>query len=196
MESMSSISTKTGDTGQTGLAGGARVSKASLRVESYGTVDELNSALGFARSICDDEEIALQTKAIQQELFKLGATLATPITSRKGEPPVTAESVEALTGKVHKFEALEGILTDWSVPGEHPAGASYDVARTICRRAERCVVRLMESGEAVEPNVLAYLNRLSDLLWLFSRKLELTAGASSSLRKMNDKSGSRWSKAW
>jgi cob(I)alamin adenosyltransferase len=193
---MSSISTKTGDTGQTGLAGGSRVSKASLRVESYGTVDELNSALGFARSLCDDEEIAGQTKAIQQELFKLGATLATPMASRKGESPVTAGIVDALTDSVHKFEALEGILTDWTVPGENPAGAAYDVARTICRRAERCVVGLMESGEAVEPNVLAYLNRLSDLLWLFSRKLELNAGASSSLRTLNAKGGSRWSKAW
>lgn len=193
---MSSISTKTGDTGQTGLAGGARVSKASLRVESYGTVDELNSALGFARSICDDQEIALQTKAIQQELFKLGATLATPLENRKGESPVAPEMVEALTDKVHQLETVEGILSDWSVSGEDPAGAAYDVARTICRRAERSIVRLIESGEAVEPNVLAYINRLSDLLWLFGRKLEAGAGASSSLRQMNDKSGSRWSKAW
>jgi len=193
---MNSISTKTGDSGQTGLAGGTRVSKASLRVESYGTVDELNSALGFARSICKDAEIAAQSKTIQQELFKLGATLATPLASRKGESPVTSEMVEALTTLVHKFEALDGILTDWTVPGEDPAGAAYDVARAICRRAERCVVRLVESGEEVEPNVLAYLNRLSDLLWLFSRKLELSAGPGSSLRKLNDKSGSRWSKAW
>jgi cob(I)alamin adenosyltransferase len=193
---MNSISTKTGDNGQTGLAGGTRISKASLRVESYGTVDELNSALGFARSICDDGEIAGQTKSIQQELFKLGATLATPAASRKGDSPVSAEMVEALTGSVHKLEALDGILTDWTVPGEDPAGAAYDVARAICRRAERCVVRLMESGEAVETNVLPYLNRLSDLLWLFSRKLELSAGASSSLRKMNAKEGSRWSRAW
>ena len=193
---MNSISTKTGDNGQTGLVGGTRVSKASLRVESYGTVDELNSAMGFARSICDDAEIAQQTKAIQQELFKVGATLATPQASRKGEPAVTAEMVEILTNTVHKFEALKGILTDWSVSGEDRAGAAFDVARTICRRAERCVVRLMESEEAVEPDVLAYLNRLSDLLWLFSRKLELKAGANSSLREMNKKSGARWSKAW
>jgi cob(I)alamin adenosyltransferase len=193
---MSSISTKTGDSGQTGLAGGTRVSKSSPRVESYGTVDELNSAMGFARSICDDEEIGKQTKLIQQELFKLGAALATPPANRKGESPVTAEMVEKLTEQVHQLEKREGILSDWSVPGEDPAGAAYDVARTICRRAERCVVRLIELGEVVEPSVLAYLNRLSDLLWLFGRKLELGAGASSSLRNMNAKSGSRWSKAW
>jgi cob(I)alamin adenosyltransferase len=193
---MNSISTKTGDGGQTGLAGGARVSKASLRVESYGTVDELNSAMGFARSICADPAIGAQTKLIQQELFKLGASLATPPASRKGESPVSAQMVDALTTQVRQLEKQEGLLSDWSVPGEDPAGAAYDIARAICRRAERCVVRLMESGEAIEPDVLAYLNRLSDLLWLFGRKLELSAGESSSLRKLNEKSGSRWSKAW
>src|ERR1039457_7573340 len=112
---MSSISTKTGDDGQTSLAGGTRVSKSSLRVESYGTVDELNSALGFARSISDDEEIARQTKLIQQELFKLGATLATPIANRKGESPATPEMVEALNDKVHQLETMEGIVSDWAV---------------------------------------------------------------------------------
>jgi cob(I)alamin adenosyltransferase len=193
---MSSISTKQGDKGQTSLIGGARVSKASQRVECYGTVDELNSAMGFARSICEDEDIAQQTKLIQQELFKLGAALATPPASRKGESPVTAKMVEALTEQVHKLETAEGILSDWSVPGEHPAGAAFDLARTICRRAERNVVRLIEAGEVVEPDVLAYINRLSDLLWLFGRKLELAAGASSSLRKATAKHGPRWSKAW
>jgi len=86
-------------------------------------------------------------------------------------------------------------LSDWSLPGETAAGAAYDLARTVCRRAERCVVRLIESGEAVEPNILAYLNRLSDLLWLFARKVELGA-AGTSLRETNGKSGPRWSRAW
>jgi cob(I)alamin adenosyltransferase len=191
-----SISTKLGDAGQTGLAGGTRVSKASLRVEAYGTVDELNSAMGFARSICEDENIGQQTKSIQSDLFQIGAALATPPASRKGRSPVTADMVDDLTRQVHQLEATEGILADWTVPGEHPAGAAYDLARAICRRAERCVVRLIESNEAVEPAVLAYLNRLSDLLWLFGRKLEVSTGPAGSLRKMNDKSGPRWSKAW
>ena len=104
-------------------------------------------------------------------------------------------SVEELTAQVHELEATEGLLSDWSLPGETVAGAAYDLARTVCRRAERCVVRLIESGEGVEPNILAYLNRLSDLLWLFARKVELGAG-SSSLREMNGKSGPRWSRAW
>jgi cob(I)alamin adenosyltransferase len=196
---MSSIATKTGDRGQTSLVGGLRVSKASLRVESYGNVDELNATMGFARSICDDLEVCESTKRIQRELFQLGAALATPPEARKAAPsPVTEAMVEALTTQVHALESVEGILSDWSVPGEHSAAAAYDIARTVCRRAERSLVRSMESGESVEPVVLAYLNRLSDLLWLFGRKLEMRAGVDDSgkLRAINAKSGPRWSKAW
>jgi cob(I)alamin adenosyltransferase len=191
-----SIATKRGDGGETGLAGGIRVSKSSVRVEAYGTVDELNASMGFARSICEDADLRTRTAAIQRELFRVGSTLATPPESRKAQVPVTAEMVEALTAQVHEIEAIEGVLADWSVSGEHTAAAAYDVARTVCRRAERNVVRLMESGEAVEANVLAYLNRLSDLLWLFGRKLEFGAGVSGSLRAATEKAGPRWSRAW
>jgi len=191
-----SIATKRGDGGETGLAGGIRVSKSSLRVETYGTVDELNSALGLARSMCDDADLRERTKRIQRELFRIGSALATPPASSKPPVPVLLETVEELTAQVHELEAIEGLLSDWSLPGETVAGAAYDLARTVCRRAERCVVRLIESGEAVEPNILAYLNRLSDLLWLFARKVELGAGASTSLREINGKSGPRWSRAW
>ena len=191
-----SIATKRGDSGQTGLAGGIRVSKSSLRVETYGTVDELNSALGMARSHCEDEDLRNRTKLIQRELFRIGSALATPPESRKPQVPVPAEMVEGLTRQVHEIEATEGLLSDWSLPGEHPTGAAYDFARTVCRRAERCVVRLTESGETVDPNTLAYLNRLSDLLWLFARKIEVDAGISNSLREMNGKSGTKWSRAW
>ncbi len=193
---MRSIATKRGDTGQTSLAGGVRVSKSSLRVEAYGTVDELISTLGFTRSICEDKDLRERTKLIQRELFQIGAALATPAQKSKGQAPVTAEMVEALTAQVYAIESLEGMLSDWSLPGEHTAGAAYDVARTVCRRAERCTVRLIEAGETVAPNVVPYLNRLSDLLWLFGRKLELDAGVDGSLRKINEKSGPRWSKAW
>lgn len=193
---MSSIATKKGDGGQTSLTGGQRVSKSSIRVEAYGTVDELNSAMGFARSICEDADLRDRTKAIQQELFKVGSALATPPENRKGEPPLNHEMIDALTDQVHELEAKKGMLSDWSIPGEHAAAAAYDVARTVCRRAERCVVRLLESGEAVDENALPYLNRLSDLLWLFGRKLEVDAGVSGSLRDANRKSGPRWSRAW
>jgi cob(I)alamin adenosyltransferase len=191
-----SIATKRGDGGQTGLAGGIRVSKSSPRVEAYGTVDELNSVLGMARSLCEDEDVRERTKLIQRQLFKVGSSLATPPESRKGQVPITEEMVEELTCQVHEIEAMEGILSDWSLPGEHPTAAVYDVARTVCRRGERCVVRLIESGEAVEPNILAFINRLSDLLWLFARKIEVGAGVGNSLREMNAKAGPKWSRAW
>jgi cob(I)alamin adenosyltransferase len=193
---MSSIATKKGDSGQTSLTGGVRVSKSSTRVEAYGTIDELNSAMGFARSICENADLRERSKLIQRELFQVGSALATPPEKRKGEVPVNEAMVEALTRQVHELEAIPGMLSDWSIPGEHPAAAAFDVARTICRRAERCVVRLADTGEAVEPNVIAYINRLSDLLWLFGRKLEVDAGVSGSLRDANAKSGPRWSKAW
>jgi cob(I)alamin adenosyltransferase len=193
---MSSIATKRGDGGQTGLAGGVRVSKSSVRVEAYGTVDELNAAMGLARALCQDEDLRTRTATIQKELFRVGSALATPAESAKAQVPVTPELVDALTEQVHQIESIEGVLSDWSISGEHVAAAAYDVARTVCRRAERNVVRLAESGEAVNPNVLAYLNRLSDLLWLFGRKLEFDAGVSGSLRAENGKSGPRWSRAW
>jgi cob(I)alamin adenosyltransferase len=191
-----SIATKRGDGGETGLAGGIRVSKADLRVETYGTIDELNSSLGLARSLCPDEDLRARTKQIQRELFQVGSALATPPESKKPQIPITVEMVDALTNQVHEIEALEGILTDWSLPGEDTAAAAYDVARTICRRAERVLVRLRESGVTVDTNALAYLNRLSDLLWLYARKLETSAGVNSSLRAINEKTGPRWSRAW
>ena len=193
---MSSIATKLGDTGQTSLAGGKRVSKGALRVETYGTVDELNAALGYARSICADETLAAAILLIQQDLFKVGAALATPPESRKGDAPVTEAMVEALTAEVYALEALPGLLSDWSVPGGDPAGASFYLARTIARRAELHAVRMAEEGEDVGPFVLAYLNRLSDLLWLFGRKLEVEAKAQSTLRQLNGLAGPRWSRAW
>jgi cob(I)alamin adenosyltransferase len=193
---MRSISTMRGDAGETSLAGGVRVSKGSLRVETYGTVDELNSSLGFARSICEDGEMAAFTKHVQQDLFKIGSSLATPAESPK--PPIVIDQAltERLTAEVHRLEAIDGILADWSIPGEHRAAAAYDVARTICRRAERSLVRLQESGAAVQPAILSYVNRLSDLLWLFGRKLEHDAGVSGSLRDVTGKTGNRFSRAW
>lgn len=191
-----SIATKSGDDGTTGLIGGVRVSKAALRVEAYGTVDELISTMGFARAICEDAEIRDATKAIQRELFAVSGTLANPASIQKNPPDVTAEMVEALTAQVHRLEKIEGILLDWSLPGEHAAAAAYDVARTVCRRAERGVVRLAEAGEEIGgPQVVSYLNRLSDLLWLFGRVLEVKAGTHSKLRE-DGNAGANWSRAW
>ena len=193
---MRSISTMRGDEGETSLAGGVRVSKASIRVETYGTIDELNSTMGFARSICDDAEIAALTKTIQQDLFKIGSSLATPPESPKPQVIIEPGLVDRLTAEVHRIEAIEGVLGDWSIAGEHTAAAAYDMARTVCRRAERALVRLQEAGTVVQPGILAYVNRLSDLLWLLGRKLEHDAGVSGSLRAVTGKQGNRFSRAW
>lgn len=190
-----SIATTRGDGGQTGLAGGIRISKADLRVESYGTVDELNTVLGFARSICQDMEIKAWTETIQRTLFRLGSALATPPESKKEPPVISVEDVAMLTDLVHKIEALEGILSDWSLPGAHPESSAYEVARTVCRRAERTVVRFVENGGAVKPEIIAYLNRLSDTIWLFGRFIEFKAGVDARLRD-ETKAGAKWSRAW
>jgi cob(I)alamin adenosyltransferase len=190
-----SIATTRGDGGQTGLAGGIRVSKADLRVETYGSVDELNTVLGFARSICTNKEIASWTEQIQRTLFRLGSALATPPESKKQPPIISAEDVAMLTDLVHRIEATEGILGDWSLPGAHPESAAYEVARTVCRRAERNVVRFVENGGVVKPEIMAYLNRLSDVIWLFGRLIEVNAGIDARLRP-DDKAGPKWSRAW
>jgi cob(I)alamin adenosyltransferase len=130
-----SIATMRGDGGETGLAGGVRVRKDDPRVDTYGTIDELISSLGFARSICKDEALRTRTKEIQKELFKVGSAIATPPNSKKTPPVINDELVDALTADVHRIEAIEGVLADWSIPGEDTVSASYDVSRTICPQA-------------------------------------------------------------
>ncbi len=186
-----SISTKKGDQGQTQLPGHLQISKSDLRVEAYGTVDELISAIGLARSLCEDASIADRMKQIQRELFLVSSAVATPAGEKI--PEVKVELVEKLTEDVHRFEKKKGILSDWSVPGEHTVSAAFDLARAICRRAERRVVELRETGVEIQPAVLSYLNRLSDLLWITGRAIELEAGVNASLRQQP---GPRWSRAW
>lgn len=190
-----SIATKRGDSGQTGLPGGVRVSKADPRVECYGTIDELISQIGFARSICADDEVAAALKAIQRELFKVGSAIGTAPESRKPAPEITAAMIAALDDHVARIEGVAGILGDWSLPGELPSASAIDVARTVCRRAERLAVGLAEAGVISNPQILVYLNRLSDVLWLFGRLLEVRANVDSSLRT-KDAAGPRWSRAW
>ncbi len=190
-----SIATKLGDGGQTGLAGGIRISKADLRVESYGSIDELNTVLGFARSICQDKQIAEWTETIQRTLFRVGSVLATPAESKKQPPAISIEDIDILTDLVHKIEATEGILADWSLPGAHTESAAYEIARTVCRRAERATVRFVENGGVIQPTILPYLNRLSDVIWLFGRLIEFNAGVESRLRP-ESKGGPKWSRAW
>jgi cob(I)alamin adenosyltransferase len=190
-----SIATKRGDGGQTGLAGGIRVSKTDPRVDTYGGIDELISCIGLARSMCENGAIREFSKQVQKELFKVGSAVATPPESAKPVPEIPDCLVDALTAKVHEIEAIPGLLVDWSIPGEHTAAAAFDVARTVCRRVERRTVSLIESGYPLQPNILGYLNRLSDVLWLIGRQLEHEAGVDSRLRDPSQ-GGPRWSRAW
>ena len=109
-------------------------------------------------------------------------------------PEITVEMVQALDEKLNQIESTPGLLNDWSLPGELPSSAAFDVARTACRRAERLAVRLHETA-GLEPQILAYLNRLSDLLWLVGRVLERKEGVNAALR-LKDHPGNRWSRAW
>jgi cob(I)alamin adenosyltransferase len=189
------IPTKRADGGVTSLPGGARVPRSNLRVACYGTIDELISQMGPARAIAGDPELKAWTRHIQRELFKEGSAIGTAPGSRKPAPEITAEMVQALEDQVHWIEAIPGMLNDWSVPGEFAGSAAFDVARTVCRRAGRLAVRLRDEDKLPDPQILAYLNRLSDLLWLFGRILALRAGADASLRP-KDQPGARWSRAW
>ena len=191
-----SIATKTGDKGQTSLIGGARVSKSDPRVETYGSIDELGAQMGFARSICDDDEVAQIVKAIQKELFLVSSVIATVPDGSHQAPEVSLEMIDVLTAHVERIEKMEGIIGDWALPGDHRAAAASDVARTVCRRAERCLVALMEHDERPQlQNALTYLNRLSDLLWVLGRLLEVRAGVNSRLRDELHP-GNKWSRAW
>lgn len=194
---MSSIATKRGDAGQTSLIGGARVPKSDLRVEAYGTLDEVGAQMAFARSICEDAEVNELAKEIQKELFLVNSVIATVPDGKRTTPEVSPAMIDRLTDEVNRIEAMPGIIGDWSLPGDHRAGAAFDVARTICRRGERILVRLMEIDDRPQlTNVVAYVNRLSDLLWLMGRILEVRAGVDSRLRDETHVEGNKWSKAW
>ena len=165
------IYTRTGDDGETGLFGGGRVQKDALRVEAYGGVDELNAVLGSARAHGVPAALDEALARIQGELFVVGADLATPHDSRADQSRIvrtTAGLVEAIERDIDA--AAEGLapLTTFILPGGGAAGAMLHLARTVCRRAERRVVTLA-GREPVTPEVLPYLNRLSDLLFVFAR---------------------------
>lgn len=160
------VYTKTGDKGLTSLVGGERVSKASLRVDSYGDVDELNAVLGIIRSQGVGDEINSLIIKIQNDLFIMGADLASPMDIEV--PRVSAESVENLETVIDEFlDELEP-LKEFILPSGNAGGSYLHFARTVSRRAERKVVKLMEQEEIGE-NVLIYLNRLSDLLFVLAR---------------------------
>jgi cob(I)alamin adenosyltransferase len=190
-----SVSTRKGDGGVTRLGGGGEISKADTRVEAYGAIDELNTAIGVARSQCRDPDVCAEIRRIQRELFVVGSAVSTRAEAKKPIPVVEKAMVERLDTLVDRWEAEPGILRDWSIPGEYPASANFDLARAICRRTERANVRYVTSGGVVQPTVLEYLNRLSDVLWLAARVIEARAGIDARLRT-DEFPGPPWSRAW
>jgi cob(I)alamin adenosyltransferase len=167
---------------------GERVSKADLQVEAYGTIDELNAFLGLARAACDHAETNQVLESLQRETFIVGGELATPIEHLdKLKARVSPEMTSALDAHVAEIEKMPGLLSDWALPGATAAGAALDVARVVARRAERCVVRLASEGLVPNEEVLRYLNRVSDLLWLLGRRYEMTREVDGALRGARQK---------
>ena len=172
-----SIVTKTGDKGATALMYGRRVPKSHPRIEACGAVDELNSALGVARAAASQEIVRAGLPGIQKDLVALMGELAVENGDAKryaadGFSALTSEATSKLDRLVAQIEA-EGVSTEgWATPGANPAAAALDLARSVCRRAERRVCRLQESGELPNAEIIVYLNRLSDLLWLLARRAE------------------------
>jgi len=172
-----SVVTKTGDLGTTGLMYGHRVSKYHPRVEACGAVDELNAALGFARAASGHDFVRTPLYSIQKELVSLMGELSTlpedmPRYLKDGYPQVTPEMTARLEGIVREIEAAKVSFKGWATPGACQPSAALEVARTVCRRAERRVCMLQDSGDLRNPQILVYLNRLADLLWLFARWVE------------------------
>ncbi len=163
------IYTKTGDGGNTSLLGGKRVSKGNIRIEAYGTVDELNAYVGLLK----DQEINRPREAflktIQEKLFVMGASLATvPGKEKVKKPDIYPEDISALEAEIDAMESQLEPLTKFILPGGHQVVSFCHIARTVCRRAERCVVNLQEEEE-VKENVIQYLNRLSDYFFVLGR---------------------------
>jgi cob(I)alamin adenosyltransferase len=173
MVTLNRIYTRTGDGGATRLATGKPVSKADPRVEAYGAVDETNACLGLARlHTVGDAELDAILARVQNELFDLGADLSTP--AKPDEAPgamlrIIESQVERVEREIDELNDQLPPLTSFILPGGTPAAAALHLARTVCRRAEREAVRLVEAGEAVSPPAMRYINRLSDLLFVAAR---------------------------
>jgi cob(I)alamin adenosyltransferase len=172
------IYTRTGDSGETGLFGGARVAKSDPRVAAYGEVDELNAWLGLVRAETGDPDLAPMLDQIQRDLFALGARLADPakkIAERVTKAAVTDDDITRLEGWIDRLESELPPLRRFILAGGCRAGAALHVARTVCRRAERSIVAL--GSGTVEPELLTYINRLSDLLFVMARAANRRAGS-------------------
>ncbi len=173
---MTKIYTRTGDKGETGLFGGERVVKDHPLLEAYGTVDELNAILGRARTLSPPTELDPVLAQIQIDLFRLGADLATPNENKRGRAErMTQEDAARLEPIVDRMENDLEPLKDFILPGGSPLAAELQMARTVCRRAERRVTPLAREGHA-NSEIVVYLNRLSDLLFVMARKANQLSG--------------------
>jgi cob(I)alamin adenosyltransferase len=167
----SKIYTKTGDKGSTSLIGGTKVPKSHLRIEAYGTIDELNSYIGLCRDLLGDEQSRKVLMEVQDRLFTIGAELACdPARESKMRIPDLKETdVSLLENEMDRMDEAISPMKFFILPGGHPTLSQLHIARCVCRRAERCCVRLELESLKVEPIILQYLNRLSDYLFVLSR---------------------------
>jgi len=171
------IYTRAGDAGQTGLFGGPRIRKDADRLEAYGTVDELNACLGLARAEGPTPEMDKVLERVQNELFDVGAELATLDPAGRGTLLIGPAHAEALEQAIDRFEESLPPLRQFVLPGGSRLAAALHVARTVCRRAERRIVTLINNAEEpVSPAILVYLNRLGDLLFVLARRANDEAG--------------------
>lgn len=173
------IYTKTGDTGKTSLIGGTKVLKSDLRIEAYGTVDELNSYIGLIADLSTDDDAKMIFKEIQDRVFTIGSELACdPDKKIKMPIPDLHESdVELLEKEIDKMDAELPVMKSFILPGGLPAVSFIHIGRCVCRRAERCCVRLKEIDETENSLVIKYLNRLSDYLFTLARYTSLKNNA-------------------
>ncbi|MES2381600.1 MAG: cob(I)yrinic acid a,c-diamide adenosyltransferase [Bacteroidota bacterium] len=170
------IYTKTGDSGETSLIGGVRVPKYHLRIESYGTIDELNSYIGLIKDSVQDKDVLDTLAEIQDRLFTVGSLLAShPEKSKMKVPDLHEADIELLEKKMDEMDQHLPALKSFVLPGGNITASHCHVARCVCRRAERLVVHLATETE-VAPIVPKYLNRLSDYLFMLSRKIVIDAG--------------------
>lgn len=171
------IYTRKGDGGETSLFGGQRIAKDALRIEAYGSVDELNSLLGVVRAMKPTDEIDTLIHQLQEELFVLGADLATPLdTQSKNVPRIEQRHIDFLERQIDRMDAQLMPLTTFVLPGGSLVGAQLHLARTVCRRAERLTVQLQKE-EAINALTVVYLNRLSDFLFVLARYANKIDGA-------------------
>ena len=172
------IYTKFGDSGETALYGGTRLGKDAPQFEAIGTVDELNAYIGYVQTLIDDSDLSVLLARVQNHLFAVGADLATPLTHTKSaEMRISEDFTTEMEAAIDTLSEALPPLRNFILPGGCPAGAILHIARVVCRRSERCVVRLAREIE-VNPEILRSLNRLSDLLFVLARTVNFRANTS------------------